>query len=307
MTDLNVLELGQLEAPLLIFGGNYSNLQASQALQKWAVANDFQAQQCICTGDIVAYCGNPYETVELIRDWGVHCIQGNVEQSLATKADDCGCGFDENTTCDILSRGWYPIADAAVKQDQRDWFKKLPEHLQFSIVGKTVRVVHGAVSDTSRFMFDSQDDKDFLDEFALTENNQSSNSEASNNQIDIIIAGHSGLPFTKTITQNGSQKLWHNSGALGMPANDGTKDVWFSVLELVDGDLTFTHHRLEYEVESAYQQMIERHLTQGYHQALNTGLWPSMDVLPEFEKKQQGIEIWHYFSTDPVRSKLHHY
>ncbi|MEH6457668.1 MAG: metallophosphoesterase family protein, partial [Cocleimonas sp.] len=152
----SIVSLDNMETPLLVFGGCYSNLQATQALKNWAEENNFHPQQCICTGDIVAYCGNPYETVELIRDWGVHCIQGNVEQSLATKADDCGCGFEEGSTCDTLSRGWFPIADDAISQAQRDWFKNLPEHLHLSVAGKSIRVVHGAASDTSRFMFDSQ-------------------------------------------------------------------------------------------------------------------------------------------------------
>ncbi len=289
MSKTNTLDLGKIQTPLLIFGGCYSNLQATQALQTWAQDNNFKPEQCICTGDMVAYCGNPFETVELIRDWGVHCIQGNVEQSLATKADDCGCGFTEGSVCDTLSRGWYPFADNAVSQNQRDWFKALPEHLQFSIAEKSIQVVHGAGSDVSRFMFASQPDSDFLDEFALLE---SSNNTENNTEADIIIAGHSGLPFTKHISNNNHKnKQWHNSGALGMPANDGTQDVWFSVLNVIDGEIQFSHHRLEYDVESTIQQMLKNNLTQGYHEALKTGLWPSMDVLPEIEKRQQGIKV----------------
>ena len=283
MNKTTVLNLGKLTKPLLIFGGCYSNLQATQALQQWAKENNFEPEQCICTGDIVAYCGNPFETVELIREWGVHCIQGNVEQSLATKADDCGCGFEDGTVCDILSRGWYPFADNAIIQNQRDWFKQLPEHLQFTVLNKSIRVVHGAASDVSRFMFSSQANSDFLDEFSLLENDS---------ETDIVIAGHSGLPFTKHINNNhNSQKQWHNSGALGMPANDGTQDVWFSVLDVIDNELQFKHHRLEYDVNSAQQKMLDNNLTQGYHEALKSGLWPSMDVLPETEKQQQSVAI----------------
>ena len=280
MSKTGIFNLGKVEAPLLIFGGCYSNLQATQALQTWAEENKFKPQQCICTGDIVAYCGNPYETVELIRDWGVHCIQGNVEQSLAIQAGDCGCGFEEGSVCDTLSRGWYPIADKAITQTQRDWFSSLPEQLKFTIAGQSIQVVHGAASDINRFMFASQPESDFLDEFTLLDADQKI-------ETDVIIAGHSGLPFTKFV----GNKQWHNSGALGMPANDGTQDVWFSVLESVDNELKFSHHRLEYGVESAFQQMLKNNLTQGYHQALKTGLWPSMDVLPDFEKLQQGIKI----------------
>lgn len=278
MNKIKILNLGEITKPLLIFGGCYSNLQATQALKNWAKENNFEAEQCICTGDVVAYCGSPYETVELIRDWGVYCIQGNVEQSLATKADDCGCGFEDGTVCDILSRGWFPFADNAVTQDQRDWFKQLPEHLNLTIADKTIRVVHGAASDVSRFMFASQPKSNFLDEFALLNEDQTT---------DVVIAGHSGLPFTKQI-QN---RKWHNSGALGMPANDGSQDVWFSVVNVIDNELQFTHHRLVYDVDATQQQMIKNNLTQGYHEAIKTGLWPSMDVLPDVEKQQQGIKI----------------
>ena len=282
MKKIRTYDLGTIQTPLLIFGGCYSNLQATQALQKWAQDNNFKPEQCICTGDIVAYCGNPYETVELIRDWGVHCIQGNVEQSLATQADDCGCGFVEGSVCDTLSRGWYLFADNAVSQDQRDWFVELPEHLRITISGKSIQIVHGAASDVSRFMFASQPDSDFIDEFALIDTNH-------NVETDVVIAGHSGLPFTKHIvTNNHLNKQWHNSGALGMPANDGTQDVWFSVLKIIEDEIQFAHHRLEYDVESVVQQMLKNNLTQGYQKALKTGLWPSMDVLPDDEKQQQG-------------------
>ena len=36
--------------------------------------------------------------------------------------------------------------------------------------------------------------------------------------LDGVIGGHCGLPFTKVV----GDRLWHNPGAIGMPANDGT-------------------------------------------------------------------------------------
>lgn len=276
--NVDVLNIGALKAPLLIFGGCYSNYQATKALRDWAASQNFLPEQCICTGDMVAYCGNPYETVELIRGWGVHCIQGNVEQSLAEKKQDCGCGFEGGSMCEILSHGWFPFADSVVTQGQRDWFRELPEHLVFSLAGYHFRVVHGAISNISRFMFASQIDDDYKDEFSLLDNNQPA---------DVVLAGHSGLPFTKKV----GTKYWHNSGALGMPANDGTADVWFSVLDVAEDKLQFTHHRLSYDAHTAQQTMLKNGLTQGYHEALITGLWPSMDVLPEVEKNMRGVRL----------------
>ena len=270
-----MMDLGDLtenQQPLLIFGGSYSNLEATQALKKWADDNGFSPQQCICTGDIIAYCGNPVETTDLIYQWGVHCIQGNVEQSLADKSDDCGCGFESGTVCDILSKGWFAFADSAIQQAHRDWFKSIPDSLEFKYANRNIKIVHGAVSNVSRFMFESQPDRNFLQEFDLC-------------NADIIISGHSGIPFTKKI----SNKIWHNSGALGMPANDGTPRVWFSIVSIdSENQINFSHHSLDYEFEITQQTMLQNQLNQGYDQAISSGLWPSMDVLPEIEKSKQG-------------------
>ena len=271
----DIHELGDLTQlrSLLIFGGCYSNLEATQAFKDWAEQHGFTPEQIICTGDIVAYAANPVETVELVRSWGVPCIQGNVEESLAENIDHCGCGFDEGSTCDVLSKGWFPYADKRVGISDRQWFLSLPQQMNFSFAGKQCRIVHGAVSNISRFMFASQNDQDFINEMRQT---------------DVVIAGHSGLPFTKKIID----KIWHNSGALGMPANDGTQRVWFSVLSTDEsGQLTFEHKALSYDAKKAQSKMIEAGLTQGYQQTLSDGLWPSMDVLPPTEKDAVGIAL----------------
>lgn len=273
------------QKPLLIFGGTYSNYQATQALQKWALAHGFTAEQLVCTGDIIAYCAKPVETVELVQEWlgsqGLY-IKGNVEQSLANKSEDCGCGFVEGSVCDALSKDWYSYAQTKITDEHRQWFTALPEQLSFNYHNTRIQIVHGAPSNISRFMFSSQSDEEFFEEFAFKDINA-----------DIIIAGHSGLPFTKRIkTQDGKIKTWHNSGALGMPANDGTQRVWFSVLDRFEGEkLRFTHHYLDYDAVTAQREMVEVGLVQGYQKSLITGLWPSVDVLPEFERSQQGIRL----------------
>ena len=69
-----------------------------------AAALGVSASRVICTGDVVAYCSEPEETVAAIRQWGCHVIAGNCEQQLALGADDCVCGFAKDSTCDALSK-----------------------------------------------------------------------------------------------------------------------------------------------------------------------------------------------------------
>ena len=87
------LDLGDIKGPILIFGGAYSNLQATQALIDAAQTHGIPAERCIFTGDSIAYCGNPSETLNLLRDFGCPMIKGNCEIELAVGSDTCGVGL----------------------------------------------------------------------------------------------------------------------------------------------------------------------------------------------------------------------
>jgi hypothetical protein len=67
------LDLGALApdaGPILVFGGPYSNIRALTALRRVADRLNIPAKRTICTGDIVAYCAEPAETVAAMRAWG---------------------------------------------------------------------------------------------------------------------------------------------------------------------------------------------------------------------------------------------
>lgn len=85
--------------PVLVFGGPYSNLRALLALRARAAALGVSPTSVICTGDVVAYCAEPEETIAAIRDSGCHVVAGNCEQQLALGASHCGCGFAQGSTC----------------------------------------------------------------------------------------------------------------------------------------------------------------------------------------------------------------
>jgi len=86
---------------------------------------------------------------------------------------------------------------------------------------------------------------------------------------------------------------------IGMPANDGTARVWFSVLTPSGGGILLEHHALDYDHAAAAAKMRCRGLPEGYAAALESGLWPSCDVLPQSELTAVGRRIepgrvfWH--------------
>ena len=279
MTEKDISQQLNSEQPLLIFGGPYSNLQATRALQQQAEKLGIPPSHCICTGDTVAYCASPNETVTLLRYWGVTVLMGNCEESLAEDADDCGCGFTNGSQCDLLSAQWYRYAKTQLNDDHRLWFKQLPEKITFHFSGVNCQVVHGGVTSINRFIFPSDPETVFTEEFTHTE-------------ADIIFAGHCGIPFTYQLTNKANKKLWHNTGAIGLPANDGATTTWFSLVYPVSrGKIRIEHHPLDYDFTSARQAMITTGLDNGYADALSSGLWPSMDILPATERQNRGITL----------------
>jgi len=103
-----------------------------------------------------------------------------------------------------------------------------------------------------------------------------------------------GLNFLSThATPNSINEFipWINSGASGMPANDGTARVWFATLEAKDDGLTIEAQSVEYDHKQAQVDMQNAGLVNGYMECLATGFWPSDDILPYPEKALAGIPL----------------
>lgn len=254
-------DLGVLGDPVLVFGGPYSNLQATQAVLAQAHA---RGAVPICTGDVVAYCGQPVQTVAALR--AAHCavVAGNCEVQLATGASDCGCGFEDGSACDLLSVGWYGFANARIGAEDRAWMDALPDVMTFVHAGARCAVIHGGVSDVARFLWSSTRAEVFEAEWDLL--------EAAIGPVDHVLAGHSGIPFLRDLRRG----RWINAGVIGMPAHDGRSVTRFVMLE---GE-KITVQDLDYDVDGAVADMRAAGLTQGYDRALCRGYWPSEDVLP---------------------------
>ena len=255
----------------LIFGGAYGNLEATRALFAAADELNIGGDHIICTGDVAAYCADPNAVVDLIRARNIAVVMGNCEESLGLGRDDCGCGFEQGSACLELSQNWHAFNSAQLTQENRTWMAALARRIVVQIGGFTVAVIHGGVGEIAKFIFASSPDETFHQEFGRA-------------NCDIIVAGHSGLPFTRSWPH----RLWHNAGVIGMPANDATPRTWFSVLTPEPGGLTIDHLELTYDYSDTAKKMIAQRLPAGYAECLNTGLWPSRDVLPEGEKRQTG-------------------
>src|SRR6185312_7956259 len=135
-----------IDGPALVSGGPYGNLQATQAVLAEAARRGIPAAHVICTGDLVAYCGDPAATIDLVRRAGIHVVMGNCDEQLGQDAQDCGCGFPAGSACERASAAWYAYADAQVDRDARIWLATLPRRIDLLIGGFRLAVIHGSVS-----------------------------------------------------------------------------------------------------------------------------------------------------------------
>ncbi len=273
-TVFKVADIGRLSGPLLVFGGVYSNLQALEALRQVADEAGIATGNILCTGDVVGYCAQPEACVQMLRDWGIHVIAGNVEIQLRNGETDCGCNFGDGSRCDLFSRQWYPFAQSRLSTESIEWMRGLPDHLTFEYADKRVYMVHGSFFNTSEFVFRSTD-------WSIKQ----SNFDACG--ADIILAGHCGLPFEEM--QN--NRYWLNAGVIGMPANDGTPRVWYMILEDILGALHYRHCPLQYDHETAAELMEIHQLPREYSKTLVTGLWDNCEILPPTETAAMGIAL----------------
>ncbi len=269
-----VVDLGALVGPLLVFGGPYGNLEATEALIGAAARLGIPPGRAICTGDVVAYSADPQGVCDRLRAWGCPIVMGNCEESLAGDADDCACGFGENSACAVLSVQWFACNRRDLDRETKRWMGTLPRRLRFSLGGRSFAAVHGAPSQINRFIFASTPRETKLAELDLA-------------GTDAIVGGHCGLPFTQTL----GRRLWHNAGAIGQPANDGTARVWFSVLTPRAGGIEIAHHALDYDRRAAAEKMGTRGYPAEYADSLANGLWPSCDILPPREVALRGRPI----------------
>ena len=270
----SVKEIHPGDGPLLIFGGVYSNFQALERMQEIARERGMSPNQIICTGDVVAYCAQPEDCVQAVKDWGVHVIAGNVEINLRDSVDDCGCNFNEGSRCDLFSRQWYPYAQSQLSPDAIDWMKQLPDHLSFRWCGKSFYVLHGSYFNTSEFIFQS-----------TPWSVKQANFDATG--VDVILSGHCGLPFEDC--QN--EKSWLNAGVIGMPANDGTPRVWYMLLTPENYGFSAEKHAFSYDFATAQSLMELNKLPREYSKTLSSGIWDNCEILPAAEAEMQGVAI----------------
>ncbi len=251
-----------------VFGGIYNNSFGLEALL--ADAQKRGAQAIYCLGDFGGFGPHPEKVWPLLEEGGVLSIQGNYEQSLASGREDCNCGY-----ADPRDNHFAEISYNYTARNCSDAFKEymgaLPQRRRIRVGDRELLLIHGSPRRVNEFLFQSTTATPFLEVLCKQEH------------CDGILCTHSGLQWHRALP---SGRDMVNVGVIGRPANDGTTNVWYSMLEArADGTLGVELIPLTYDYQALAAAMRKEELPEEFVETILTGWWTTcLEILPARER-----------------------
>lgn len=248
-------------------GGIYSNYWALRATLDDIARRG--VDRTFFLGDLGAFGPHPDRVPELLVERGIAGIQGNYEESLSSAADDCHCGYTDPRD-NHFAQISYDYTAAHTSDPYKRWMGTLPREIRFEAGGKRFLLVHGSPRKINEFLWRSTSPDPFLEKLC---------DEAAS---DVVVCTHTGIHWHKALS-GGRHVI--NAGVIGRPANDGTTNVWYTLVAVTGGELSvdfvpvsYDHHRLAAEMRS-------EKLPGEFVETILTGWWTTcLEVLPAKER-----------------------
>jgi predicted phosphodiesterase len=214
----------------------HANLEALETCL--AKIDELKPDKLICLGDLVDYCAQPNECVELIKNNADTVIMGNHDEAQFNYAR--AEGFTENAFISSVH------TRSVIKPDYVEYFKTLP--YTYSI--KNLFFVHASPLNPGnyKYILNSETAKSAFESFSEK----------------VCFIGHSHRPVifeerdsevfeVKSINNSGSSRYIINVGSVGQP-RDGNPKLSFGFIDTES--FKYSNFRLNYQAESASKKIL---------------------------------------------------
>jgi hypothetical protein len=250
-----------------VFGGVYNNWLALEATI--ADARKRSCEQIYCLGDLGGFGPHPERVFPLLRDAGVIVMQGNYDHSIGHDLPDCGCGYTDPRDNHYAQLS-YAYTREHTPSGEHGWLRALPPQLRATWAGRRVLMAHGSPRRVNEFLWESTSPDAFLkrlcDQF----------------EAEVLLVTHSGIPWQRRLADG---RLVVNVGAIGRPANDGLKDVWYAVVTAAGGEVSAELVPVAYDWKQLAAAMREQQICDEFVQTVETGWWTTcLEILPAKER-----------------------
>lgn len=268
----HLIELPALSAVyrrVAVFGGAYNNWSALRAVV--ADARRRGAEDVWFLGDSGGFGPHPDRTVELLRELGVRPVQGNYDDSVGNSRDDCACGYTDPRDNHFAQVSYdYTLANTSLAS--RAWLRELPPSARVRVGAATVHLCHGSPRRVNEFLWESTTPAGFVA------------SLCSAVSAELIACTHTGQHWERRLPDGRGVV---NVGAIGRPANDGRTDVWYALLEDIEGRVQTTFVPVAYDWRVLAAEMAAEGLPPEFIETLATGWWTTcLEILPARERQR---------------------
>ena len=249
-------------------GGLYSNyLALESALADIAKRN---VDATFCLGDMGAFGPHPNRVFPILHDNNVQCLQGNYDDSIGNQLDDCQCGYTDPRDNHFAQISYdYTLAHTA--EEHRKFLRELPIHRRIQIGKQNVLLCHGSPRKVNEFLWETTTSSHFL------------SSMCEEFKADSIIATHTGIKWHRPLPND---RDFVNVGVLGRPENDGTTNVWYTILETNGSKLSVEFVPVEYDCRRLAEEMSDEGLPQEFVETVMSGWWSTcLEILPSKERR----------------------
>ncbi|HNQ87780.1 MAG TPA: metallophosphoesterase family protein [Verrucomicrobiota bacterium] len=215
----------------------HANLEALQVVLADAKAQ--QATHYACVGDVVGYCANPKECLDIIRASGMPCVKGN---------------HDEYCSMDEALEGFNPHAAEAVQwtrnqltEDDRKWLRDL----KYVRLVASFCIVHATLDVPQRWGY-------VFDKLAAA-------ASFSYQNTSLCFFGHTHVPMAfirDSVVRGGTyskfrvepgKKYFVNVGSVGQ-SRDGVPKATYVIYDMNEGSVEL--RRLDYDMEKTQAKIL---------------------------------------------------
>ncbi|MHB1006849.1 MAG: metallophosphoesterase family protein [Chloroflexota bacterium] len=219
-----------------------------------AVLADIDSQgidRVYCLGDLVGYGAFPNEVIALIRERGIPTVMGNYDEGVGFDRDECGCAYTdpEMRRLGDLSLMW---SREQVTAENKAFLRALHPQIRFEAEGKRFMLVHGSPRKINEYLYETRPDISF-------------ERLAKASEADVLVYGHTHLPYTKQI----AGVLFVNDGSTGKPKDDDVR-ACYALLDVRQESVEVTFRRVAYDVAAAAAAVRESGLPVHFAELLET-------------------------------------
>jgi len=228
-----------------------------------------------CGGDLVGYGAFPNEVIALLRQKHIPTVMGNYDEGIGHDSDDCGCAYRDDLSKELGKRSiaW---TREKVTPYNKAYLRGLLQRISFEVYDKKVLLVHGSPRKINEYLFE---DRPYASVIRMFDSEQ----------VDVIVCGHTHLPYIKDIIveerweavegpgdgkvnrkKPGGRFILINSGSVGKP-KDGDPRATYALVDFKEDGITYEIIRVPYDVEAMASAVEQSGLPVEYADMLRRG------------------------------------